>query len=394
MKKLFRQEWKYYLVFLIAMLCWLCLNSVMFREHFDITSSKADSALTNIWWFITYMDLWIGNGYVYDLTTAVLRPMLVSILLLKGGIFWIEKDSYGRDFFQTLPVKRVDRMQFHLLMDSMFIVFTLVIYGFILYLYARHEFTMVELELPWFGKSVAGLIITDISYLLFLLGIINFLECLFVNGAIRFFGIISCMGMFSYIVNQLFTMNVSNNLMQKLFGFLFLQSAGNRTFSAEWAWNRVAAPWLWDFVGGWTHASLTPEIIYQGKPLEYTLENTVGGVSYISETDMFSTLYDFSKIGSYGWYVLAYAVLAVIFVALSIRLFGKQELSKEGLYFSFAKYLFSVLICGAFYLFLNVDSGKIWHALLSVAATVILFIILVILMTPDRRKPFFAKAER
>lgn len=385
MKKLFRQEWKYYLFFLVAMVCWLCLNSSMFSENPYLINRAA--TLADIDMFMSYMKWWVGGVYVYDLTTGVLVPMLVSILLLKGGIFWIERDGYGRDFFQTLPVKRVDRMRFHFLMDSFLVVAALAIYGCIFYLSARHDFAGIELELPWFGKSVAGLIVTDISYLLFLLGIMNFLECLFVNGAIRFFGIISCMGMSAYIMAWIFTKNESNNLLQKLFGFLFLQSAGNRTYSIGPAWLGADSPWMPDPFDGWVHEPFIPEIICQGKPMEYSPMNYDGwsGVS---------TLYDFSKISSYGWYVLAYVVLAVILATLSIRLFGKQELSQEGLYFSFAKYLFSALICGTFYLFLNENSNEIWHVVLSVTATVIIFILLVILMTPDSRERLFVKLQR
>lgn len=384
MKKLFRQEWKYYLFFLIATVCWLCLHGVMFREHPYIIRPNVGSELVDIEWFTDCMEWWVGGNYLYDLRIGALVPILVSILVLKGGIFWIERDSYGRDFFQTLPIKRVDRIRFHFIMDSLFIVFALAIYGCLLYLYARHEFAMVELELPWFGKSVAGLIVTDISYLLFVLGIINFLECLFVNGATRFFGVISCMGLSSYIITWLFTRHESNNLLQKLFGFLFLQSAGNRTYSVGRPWLGVDSPWMRDPFEGWTHASLTPEIIYQGKPLEYT-----GGY-----TEMFSALYDFSKISSYVWYVLAYAALAVILAGLSVWLFRKQELSKEGFYYPFAKYLVSALISGTFYLFLNANSDKIWHVFLSIAAAVLIFIILVILMTPDSRDRLFVKLQR
>lgn len=399
MKKLFRQEWKYYLLFLIGIVCCLSVRSGVFRDMWPL---GLDEDLPRVAGVIVFlggnMEYDVGHFYLYGLTDVVLMPMMISILLVKICFFWIEKDSYARDFLQTLPVKRVDRIRFHLLMDSLLIAVCLTIYGALVYCDAQQRFAASGLELPWFGKSVAGLIITDICYLLFLLGIINFLECLFVNGAIRILGVVSCMGMSAYSAVRLFITNESSSLVQKVFGFLFLQSVGNRAYSLELARSRAASVAVNHiFVGnsfiGWTHDMFSPEIIYQGKALEYTIEN-LHTIEPGLDISRFSTLYDFSRISSYGWYALAYIGIAALLAGTSIWMFGKQELSKEGVYFTFAKYLLSALISGTLFLFINVNPGELWHVCFSAAATVLIFITLVILMTPDSRERIFAKLQR
>ena len=409
MKNLFRQEWKYYLFFLVAILCFLYFHSGIFREIPVMATWTWDEETFESTW--EYMDIEdyvpdqieydIGMRYMIHLIGDVSLPLLICILLLKTGIFWIEKDSYGREFFQSLPVRRVDRVRFHLLMDSLLIVVSLSVYGGIVYLHAMKGFAAAGLEIPWFGRSVFGIVVTDICYLLFLLGIINFLECLFVNGAIRLFGVLGCMGMSRYILHGILVKNEFSVLAQKLVGFAFMLSPGNLYYipgkSGWWKYELT-----WDAALDWEHASLTPEIIYQGKPVEYTLQSVINNVYVVNDgyeykpstTSYFSWLYDYSKPGSYGGYALAYLILAVILIAVSIRLYEKQELSKEGMYFSFAKYIFSALVGVSAFFFMARDSEVLWHNIVSFLAAIIVFVIIVYALSPDRRKPFFAKAER
>lgn len=377
MKKLWRQEWKYYLLFLAAALVWLCAgNHVwdLFVDPLSIGILINTPEPFNIIGFVGGdLDFRVGDVCVAGLLgMSVCLPVLVVLLVGKGFIFGLEKNSYGRDFLQTLPVKRKERICFHLLMDSLLVLLSLTIYGLIFYFKMKGFLAQAEISLPWLGRSVFGMIATDISYLWFLLGVINLLEVLFVNGRTRLAGVIACMGMSAYVVSWLFDHNTARPFYQKLFGFIFQKLPGGRFYSPELAKNLN-----YYLPGNWVHKMLTPEIIYQGKPLEYMAEYVYEGRTALVDTANLSILFDFSRWSSFGWYALAYLVLGAVFAVLAVRLYQKQDLSREGIYFSFVKYMLSLMVSITIFLVLYVNPEMPVHTVLSAATAVIVFLLMV-----------------
>ena len=373
MKKLLRQEWKYYLLFLVVAVMWLCTgNHVrdLFADSLSIGVLINTPEPFNIIGFVGGdLDFRVGRACVGGLLgVSVCLPVLVVLLVGKGFIFGVEKNSYGRDFLQMLPVKRKERICFHLLMDSLLVLLALTIYGLIFYFKVKGFLAQVEISLPWFGRAVAGMIATDICYLWFLLGIINLLEVLFVNGRTRLAGVIACMGMSAYAVNWLFDHNTARPFYQKLFGFLFQKLSAGRFYSPELAAKLNNLP------ENWVHKMLTPEILYQGRPLEYMAEYVYDGKTEFVGTISLSILFDFSRWSSFGWYAMAYLVLGAV---LAVRLYQRQDLSKEGVYFSFVKYLVSLMVSITIFLVLNVNPEMPVHTVLSAAAAVIAFFLMV-----------------
>lgn len=376
MKKLWRQEWKYYLLFLVAALVWLCAGNhvwELFSDPLSVDSLVNMREPLNIISFVGF-DLDFQVGYVCVaalLGVSVCLPVLVVLLVGKGFIFGLEKNSYGRDFLQLLPVKRKERICFHLTMDSLLVLLVLTIYGLIFYFKVEGFLARAEISLPWLGRSVFGMIATDICYLWFLLGIINLLEVLFVNGRTRLAGVIACMGMSAYVVSWLFDHNTARPFYQKLFGFIFQKLSGGRFYSPELAAKLNYLP------GNWAHKMLTPEILYQGKPLEYMAEYVYAGKTELVGTVNLSILFDFSRWSSFGWYALTYLVLGAVLAVLAVRLYQRQDLSKEGVYFSFVKYLVSLMVSITIFLVLNVNPEMPVHTVLSAAAAVITFFLMV-----------------
>lgn len=376
MKKLLRQEWKYYLLFLVVAVMWLCTgNHVrdLFADPLSIDVLLNTPEPFNIIGFVGgNLDFRVGRACVGGLLgVSVCLPVLVVLLVGKGFIFGVEKNSYGRDFLQMLPVKRKERICFHLLMDSLLVLLALTIYGLIFYFKVKGFLAQVEISLPWFGRAVAGMIATDICYLWFLLGIINLLEVLFVNGRTRLAGVIACMGMSAYAVNWLFDHNTARPFYQKLFGFLFQKLSAGRFYSPELAAKLNNLP------ENWVHKMLTPEILYQGRPLEYMAEYVYDGKTEFVGTINLSILFDFSRWSSFGWYALTYLVLGAVLAVLAVRLYQKQDLSKEGVYFSFVKYLVSLMVSITIFLVLNVNPEMPVHTVLSASAAVIAFFLMV-----------------
>ena len=304
----------------------------------------------------------------------------VAVLILKAGIFWIEKDSYGREFFQFLPIRRKDRVCFHFLMDSLLIFLSASAYIVFLYIRMISMFRTQNIEMPWLWKAVCGEGITGICYLLFLLGVIAFLEAIFVDGIIKVLGSASMMGMLACMMEGLFGNNQTSVLLQKLYGFFFMKAAGGNSYVLYREDFKLNI-----YEGMWIHDLLHSEIFYKGEVLDYgaaMLACTGENADRICHSEV-SWLYDFLHCSSYLGYVLGYLGLAGIFFGVSLYLTKKQELSRQGFYFSFGKYLFSSVVCGTFFIILISQTGIFWHKCIISVSSILLFSVLVYIINKN-----------
>lgn len=175
MKKLLKQEWKFYAgIFLVTVYILVQTNM-----HFDATFNVLTSEDIEFW-----MD-----AQIFELHQVVffLLPQIIILFLLirKALVFWIERSSYGREFLQTLPVKRMQRMRFHLCMDVLYVLLS-VVAGFVINYITLNQYVSDKgVEVPWLLSSVIGEAVLVSCYLLFILAFMNFWEMFFVDGFVR-----------------------------------------------------------------------------------------------------------------------------------------------------------------------------------------------------------------
>ncbi len=378
MKKLWKQEWKYYLFFILATI--LCIYFVgndgylrpLFEHWLDYDGSEYYEVMR------LNFCLQVLAGDINDLILKnVVLIIAVFLLLEKSILWWLEKEEDSRHFLQFLPVKRRKRFLFHFMMDSLLIFVTVIVYAIFLYLKASVFLQSLNMEIPWLCKSMCGESITIICYLLMLLGFFYFMESIFVSGFTKILGTVSGIGMLAYLLNALFMRNPGSNLIQNIYGFFSMEATGNSYYSVI-----KDNPFS---KGTWLHARMQPTVFYNGELFEgYEEFALMDKAEPFYEQLNINRFFDFSHPSTYLGYAAAYLGLAIILTGLAIWLSEKQELSKEGFYFSFGKYIFSAMICGTFYSIAYIIDDVLWHKWVVVIADLILFVLLIYGMTPKK----------
>ncbi|MCM1159426.1 MAG: hypothetical protein NC300_11940 [Bacteroidales bacterium] len=371
MKKLFRHEWKYYLFFGIAITIFLIMD-LGYGEGWSLGWEWLDSSDV-LAEEINTVTGWLAFGINGRMLGYVIRDVLVGILLLKAGIFWIEKDSWGREFFGTLPVTRTERMLFHLVMNALLIVFPVIIYTGYLYIEVSRDLEANRVGLPWLGASILGEMMVAIGYLLFLLGLVSVLECLFVDGFIRIIGTAGSMFMLWIIGVSLLAISPGSKLIQAAYGFFSMKTAGGLRYGSivYTSWKR------WQ----WVHDPVSYDIYFQDKAVRGN-----GGAAIVAEEDELGRLLDFTRPSSYIFHLAGYLVLAALLAAIAVMLAKRQELSKSHFYFTFGRVIFAALISGTIgaLMGINVNLEAWGHKFFIIAAIILIFCSLIYLMNPDR----------
>ncbi|MGN0153468.1 MAG: hypothetical protein ACI4A3_03390 [Lachnospiraceae bacterium] len=380
-KRLFRFEWKTDLFFLVANCIWLFAGyNVHLSYMFSGINYAADEGAEMLFLEL-YTDLdYVAWDMIYIFLGKLILCQMVWLLIRKVFRYWIEKDSYGREFLGGLPVKRTVRYWFRFVMDSILMVLPVILYAFYVHKKTIWQLNAMEVDVPWFAASVAGLTVTCIAFLFLLLGFLYFMETMFPNGLMKLVGALGSFEMLGLILNQTFAAAGNNILVQFLYGFFTLKLPGNNYY-------RVA-----DSVGSFeevseefVHGVMKVPICYQGGILEESIPEYYK--TYLSE-GILSRFYDFSHVETYIGYALAYLAIAAILIGLALWLTKQLELSKQGFYFSFEKYLFSALISATFFAMLMANVVSWWHKCMIFLLIILLFVFLVLCMTPGRKIRF------
>lgn len=373
MKKLFKQEWKYYLFFLLVLTgllivreggCYWLEEIVNWCEY---TVSQEEQYL------------YVGDALYevrcviqYGLLERILVKVLAGILLVKSVFFWLEKERSEREFICTLPVKRIDRMAFHLLMDSLLVIISVAVYAVYLYYRLHGLLGQLEIGIPWLASSIFGIAFTGITYLLFLLALINVLESLFASGFVRIIGTVGGICAGYGIIELAFTLNERVKWLQKLYGYLTLNSAGGSYYQPE------------SVHDAWQHKTLDYMVYYQGELVEDVNDQLA---AYFFNSGI-SRIAAFTHVDSYIGYALSYLVLAVLFVLAAAYLVKRQENSKSEFYFKAGRYMVCAELSGLLTLVMLMNAVAVWHKCLIVLAGVILYILLNYAINTDRKKYF------
>lgn len=348
MKKLFRHEWKYYLLFTIVMTVILISNQ-NFEWIWDMHYEEIYNYEIEIGFMVETLSRQLNE---YLLGSSVLI-VLIGILALKAVFFWQEKDSYGREFFQTLPVTRIDRLIFHFVMDGLAIVIPVICSALYSYFNSMKYLNMILLRIPGLATAIFGKMIVSIGYLLFMLCLINVLECLFAGGFTRIVGTAGNIFIGYWSLYFISILNEKSLWIQGVYKF-FVPGTLLTGYESLWDWEDIT-------------------VYGRGEPV--TLSPVYDAAHFFSNADK-------------GWYIgclAGYVVLAVVLAATAVFLAGKQEQSKRDFYFVFGRYLTSGLISVAFCGMLLLNATAVWHKCLIVLASILLFIVLSYWMDLDRK---------
>lgn len=349
MKKLFKHEWKYYVFFTIVVTVILIINE---SPDFDLVYGENIPDIIG-WGLRIFL-----SGINGNLLGSSVLTVLIGILAFKAAFFWLERDSYGREFFQTLPVTRIDRIIFHLVMDSLVILTSVTASTVYLYCYSVNKWEEMEIEIPGLAASIFGEMFISIGYLLFLLCLINVLECLFADGFTRIVATAGSIFIGYWFFYFVFLLNETNKWIQKLYSFFILES------------------WCFDYAGtenGLVQETMNTTIYYKGNPLVVKY----GFTEYL--------FFKFTDMESYIGRLIGYVLLAVILACIAICLAGRQENSKKNFYFAFGRYMISALISGTFCTMTLLEAETAWYEGLIILASVLLFSILAYWMDSDRK---------
>lgn len=182
---------------------------------------RIDEILVDIYEYVIHILRAVSYGY-----TGMDNIKIIMIMLFAMKIFqyWTERERYGREFMVTLPVKARAKKGFYVLANGILIMSSMAIYTMTILIYLKNIFQYSEITIPWFSKAVLGEMVTSIAYMLMLLGMVEFLEILFVDGIMKIVGVAGMFGMSAYMMEAGFDVFWKIKWVSKLYGFLTLQA--------------------------------------------------------------------------------------------------------------------------------------------------------------------------
>ena len=353
MKKIWKQKWKYYLLFQVIAIVILWIMGKIFVD--SLKEEMPDTIIN-----------YIGDWAFYHFRQ---QGAVVGVLLIieKSIIMWLEKEDWERYFLEFLPVTRKERFRMQTVMDSLLIMVPVILGTATVGGRLRRMLSTAGLEIPWMSKALAGIAISTICYLLMILGILYFLQSVFVGGFLQILGSVGGMSMLYATIYLLYIHFEGNTLFQWLYGFFSANALGDRyCYQSPY----IQGQWWWG------NALLNPPVFYRGEPFE---PNQIyeEGLSY---------WYAFSDGSSYLWYTLGYLAIAVICLLLYGYLTDKKELSESVFYFSFGKYQVSAIAVIMFFALSFTKDLSGWQKVLTVLETCVLFCLILYWLTPRREK--------
>lgn len=396
MSKLWKQEWKYHIFFVVAvtvMLIVSCDLRVNLRFLGEIPQDMGESILYDdgegklVFWHnvmvsVTYM----CHDVNFAFTSKIIWIVLGGLLIKKGMIFWIEKNACGREFFQSLPIRRSERMLFHLLMDMMTVTVSVVGYTFYEYSLMDSGLERYRVELPWLNTAYIGLVLVCVSFILMVLGWFYVVERIWVSGAMKIFGSGGSLLMIFVVLSNMFQRFDESKVIQNVYGFFSRASVAGNYYSFY-----DPNPSSVGFRYEWVHDCFEIPIIYKGEVINVETMLQYQGELYGCASEL-DRLYDFTHSSAYLYHVIGYLVIGIVLFVIAYKLSSKQELSKGVFYFDFGRYLFSGMMAATFYALIMGAQSYAWQGIVNIAATIIVFVVLMYLLDEDR-KPLWKRKE-
>lgn len=375
--KLLKYEWKKYLTLIIIGLLSVIGNLHLTNKDYlynwtlskDINDyiSYAPSVVVDL--FENCAEI-IGEMFLRNLIC-----IMVLIVIGRLALYFREKNGSVREFRESIPVSRAAEFKFHVIMDMIVIIIPMAAFTIIETCIFKNYFTDNGISMRWFGSSIFGIFLTCITYLLMLEALILLVEQMLPNGMMRLIGIFGTLLMIYVCGTYLFNVFYLIPVAQVIYGIFSLRITGGNHYDVKAIYNG----YLNQMQNGFIHGKLDVPVIFNGESFNDMLADNM---NYKGFEPGFSRLYDFSHPSSYIGCVLLYIALAVLLVTLAYKCCINKDHSRQGLYFTFEKYLLSGMISFTVFCILAALSVSIWHVLMILIMAVILYVVLVKLMTP------------
>lgn len=290
------------------------------------------------------------SGANSQFLVAYPKMFIIGFIILHGLMLWGQRNRSEREFLETLPVKREKVEFYRFVMDVVTMILAVVIACVVTYVRFYTYLKQYDITLPWMAASITGYGITLCCYVIFVLGIMYFLESTVVRGDLKIITTAGCMGMFYISMNWLYeaVMFGKDNLFNKFVGFVKMYSVGGKYYQIyEGGWGPE---------GYWMDKSLLYDVYHQGEKYELSTYAVLGRTAF---TD---GVVGMSRVELYIGYALAYVIIGVLLFVLAAYLTKKQDLAKRSFYFDFAPVMVGLLIFVTVFMFFFVQIPEYWYS--------------------------------
>lgn len=344
--RLFHMEWKEDMFFFLTNCLWIGINvnvnafSLMHMMDMVIR----DVSLNGVEYTVQFVYNMLGSASDNVLSIFFYQLIVVQLVwyivrrLLQG---YKERTTAGREFMAGLPISRKNRYWYNVVRDCVLLIAPVILTGIMMRRNLIEEVINDELEIRWADASLFGIVVVSCIHLLVVYGIAHWVEMLVADGIWR------TVASGAFILAETQIMNIFN-------------------FNIR------------------TDLQLKPPVYF------YFLTDSDSQPMLSSDYDVLadqflSAFYQMSNPITYIGYAIIGILLFGVLLFFAKRLYEKQDLSKNGLYFSFAKYVFAAAIAGAAFLSLIGLVVSWWHRILIIALTIVIFVGVVYCFEPDRK---------
>jgi len=392
MSKLWKQEWKYHIFFIVVttvILLFTC-SSDWIKEYGYCFDDFPLGEKIQLWMVLEYLQGVMGRIHYYFFD-EVIKVIFICLLVKKTFIYWVEQTRCGREFIQSLPIRKTNRMRFHIIMDLLQLIIPALVYSLSIYLQMDTFFQeKVGIYIPWLLEAFCGMLVTIISYMVMLLGALYLMECIFVSGSMKMVGFIGTCFMTMTSLNWLFNQLYENKLMQSVMGFFTMESANGARYDLLAATQLGLVDtysWEYDEHYAWCTTYMDPPVRYMGEWIDYASMDMTAN-EFKVWLGCINDVFAFSNISNYVSHTVCYVVIGLILTGLVLWLTDKKELSKEGFYFDFGRYLISGMVAFTVLCMITEWYGKVWMILFNIMACVVIFFLMLYLLDSNRSKWF------
>lgn len=373
--KLFKYEWKKYFAFFVIGILFIIFNIVSTHTEYYLLDFKDIDLYDKDNFGLIVLAQFSDIGEMIN-TVFIRNVLFISGLLVVMRLvgYYLDRKSSVREFRESIAIRRKSKFIFHVFMDLILVALLLVVYMATEISVLQNNCHSNHVVLSWLPQSILGICITSFAYIFMIEALIVMIEQLFPNGMMRLPGLFGILLMSGICISNSLNLFRNIKLFQYIYGLFTLKLAGGNYFDVKFRYGG-SDPSLASAFG---HDELDVPVLYNGDNLTKILS---GKPDYNGYTGTFSRLYDFSHMSSYIGIALIYTIIAVLLIAIAYRCSINKDHSKQIFYFEFEKYLFAGIISLTVLSMLAVLAVSIWHMIIIVIASVIMFFILVKLMT-------------
>ena len=368
MKKWLKLNYKYYVVAFVILL------SLMIRDVFEYNHFY----LQNIFYSSNFpIQVRLGeaveniSGASYQFKVVYPKLFIIGFIILHGIMLWGQRNKSEREFLETLPVRRERIVLYRLIMDVVTVISVVLISCIVTYVHFCTYLGSYEITLPWLASCIMGYGVTLCCYVIFVLGIIYFLESTVVRGDLKIITTAACMALFISSINWLYeaVMFGKDNIFNKFVGFIKMYSVGGNYYKVYQGYYGAE--------GYWVNKNILYQVYYQGQEYELSTYAILGRTAYTEG------VVGMSRVELYIGYALAYLILGALIFALAYFLTKKQDLAKRGFYFDFASLMVGLLIFVTVFIYFFTSIPEYWYS--CVLLGLIAFLVFMYLVRGKRR---------